>query len=319
MMILVVIGGGVWVKQFDFSPALLNAAKVMPKPLTQQNILNPESILSQMRLPVTLMPLSPVEIFDPSTLSDKINGKAELYLSAGFKTLEARRFELDGQKSRWLEIFVYNMGKTKNAFSVFSVQRREGAASGSQGDHSYITENALYVVHGPYYMEIIASSDHPDAMMAVGAIAGAFIKSVKVESDSTSDAIFFPKTGLSKDTITLIASDAFGFEQLDQVYTAQYRLEDADLTAFISRRRSVQEARELLLAYHAFLLQFGGEVIKTSSDWKNLKVVSIMDSFEVIFFKGSFLAGVHQAENVAHALKLAGMLNEKLKENTHDD
>lgn len=318
MMILVIIGGGIWVKQFDFSPALLNAAKVTPKPLVQQNLLKPESILSQMMLPVTLKPLSPVETFGPSTLSDKINGKAELYLSAGFKTLEAQRFELDGRKKRWLEMFVYDMDTTKNAFSVFSVQRREGAAAGNLGDHSYQTENALYVTYGPFYLEIIASSDNPDDMTAVGAIADAFIKSVKVESNSIGDETFFPKIGLSKDTITLIASDAFGFEQLDQVYTAQYRLGDADLTAFVSRRNSPQEARNLFSAYHAFLLQFGGEEIKASLDLKNLKVVSILDSYEVIFSKGSFLAGVHQAEDVEHALKLAEMLDEKLKENTSD-
>lgn len=308
-MVLIITSAVIGREQFNFSPALLSISSPMPDAGS-----NPGSILSQMALPAALSPLSPVEIFRPATLSDKINGKAELYLSAGFRILETRRFEISGNDRNWLEIFVYDMENAKNAFAVFSGQRRAGAAAGELGDHSYETENAFYLMHGPYYLEIIASSDKPEGGAAVRAAAEAFVNHVHVESGSGDSGPFFPQTGLSQESVALIAADAFGFERLDQVYTAQYRIDDVDLTAFISRRDSPQDAQDLASAYHAFLMQFGGEAVETVPGRQHLTVVSIMDSYEVIFADGLFLAGVHQAENLESALKLADILHKKLKE-----
>ena len=43
-------------------------------------------------------PLAPGESFGPDNLSDKIDGKAELYLSAGFKEMSCRKFGLDARR-----------------------------------------------------------------------------------------------------------------------------------------------------------------------------------------------------------------------------
>ena len=95
-------------------------------------------------LPPGFEPLSPPEYFSPETLSDKINGKAELYLPAGFKHLSAQRFRREDNPDLWFEVFAYNMGEKLNAFSVFSAQRRLGAESLSFAEYAYATENALF-------------------------------------------------------------------------------------------------------------------------------------------------------------------------------
>jgi hypothetical protein len=100
---------------------------------------------------------SPPETFDHMTLSDKIDGKAELYLPAGFKSLFAQRLKPQDSPDVWYEVFIYDMGTMLNAFSVYSAQRRDNARPEPFAEFAYSAENALFWVHGPYYIEIIAS------------------------------------------------------------------------------------------------------------------------------------------------------------------
>ena len=76
-------------------------------------------------LPENLIPLGPEETFDSETLSDKIDGKAELYLSSGFVKLSTRRFARKADPKNWLELFIYEMGDPTKAFSVYSSQKRK--------------------------------------------------------------------------------------------------------------------------------------------------------------------------------------------------
>ena len=71
-------------------------------------------------------PLAAAQSYGPDNLSDKIDGKAELYLSAGFKEMSCRSFTLENPQGAHLEVFVYDMGSPQNAYAVFSSQRRSG-------------------------------------------------------------------------------------------------------------------------------------------------------------------------------------------------
>ena len=134
LFILMVIGGGIFITQSHFNPGVLQKDALLPEP----NKDKPSSQLSPnasfVPLPEGIQPLTSTEIFDARNLSDKINGKAELYLSAGFTRLVSQRFRDERATDLWMETFVYDMGNNQNAFSVFSVQRRQDAADASRVD-----------------------------------------------------------------------------------------------------------------------------------------------------------------------------------------
>ena len=122
-----------------------------------------------------MVPLTLPESFDAQNLSDKINGKAELYLSAGFVGLNSQRFKDKKDASLWIEAYLYDMGNGQNAFSVFSAQRREGAAKLDLAQYAYRTSNARFLVHGRFYIEIIASEATERAFNPVKLLAENFI------------------------------------------------------------------------------------------------------------------------------------------------
>jgi len=258
--------------------------------------------------------LGPFEVFTPSTLSDKINGKAELYLSAGFIRLESRRFRPAGEPDLWAEFFAYDMGGPRNAYSVYSAQRREGAASSTVATDDYKTANALFFVHGKYYVEIVASHESEAAGKMLKRLAEAFVQETRAAQTVIRERDLFPKSGLVPGSISLQSKNVFGFDRLDNVFTARYRIGDAQLTTFISRRENAREATELSAAFFDFLLAFGGRALEPSGTIPGARGVEILDAYELFFTHGPFFAGIHEAEKMVPAARMADILKARLKE-----
>jgi hypothetical protein len=310
---LAVIAIGMAMVQSRFNPAVVNflqgaadRTKGLPAaPATAEPILP---------IPEGMSPLTPAERFDRETLSDKINGKAELYLSAGFARLDCQRLALAGQPDLWVEVFIYDMGSFENAYAVFSAQRRADATMLDFAEFAYRAENALFFVHGPYYLEMIASGTDDRLRTSMDALAREFIRSRPVAQATIAERDLFPKPGLVATSISLIPADAFGVADLDRVFTATYAIAGSEMTAFLSRRVDSQAAAALAGAYVDFLKTYGGEVKASDEPVPGGAVVAILDMYEVVFAEGPFLAGVHEAPDRDKAVALAKELAAKLKE-----
>ena len=148
LSLLIIIGVGVVLAQYRFNPAVLQKDDLLTSTEIISQAATPPSDKSWLPLPQGLAPLTPSEIFDAQNLSDKINGKAELYLSAGFTRLVSQRFKDEIVPDLWFEVFAYDMASGHNAFSVFSAQRREDGVSLDITPYSYRSSNALFFVHG---------------------------------------------------------------------------------------------------------------------------------------------------------------------------
>jgi hypothetical protein len=318
LLVLAAIAAVIFLQQFRYSAAILKDDPILSSPAGRPASAKTEPVSVLKSFPQNLLPLSPAEVFGPSNLSDKINGKAGLYLSAGFKRLESQRFKTDKDSTAWMEVFVYDMGNTENAFSVFSAQRRDDEKPADLGQFSYRTQNALYWIHGPYYLEIIGSTATEENAAAMQLFAETFNRHIKVETESMAERDLFPSAGLDPKSIALIADNAFGYEGFDRVYIAGYNIDGAELTAFISRRTSPQQADQLATAYHRFLLSFGGEKKPTSPLMANARVVMILDTYEVIFSRGPYIAGVREAADSAQAIALAVTLKRNLEKNASE-
>lgn len=311
---LMAVGIGIFMTQYHHNPALLILDRVSTQPEKSPGSLKPSADESLLPTLQGIDPLSPPELFDSESLSDKIDGKAELYLSSGFRLLQTQRFKSKSEPNLWLEVFIYDMGTGQNAFSVYSAQRREDSRSPELTQYSYMTDNALFLVHGVYYLEIIASEASETILQPMKLLAQAFIGNTAAETTAISEKDLFPKLDLVKDSIALIASDAFGFERLDQVFTAAYKIGDAEAMAFLSNRKTTKEARELAAAYQEFLIAFGGRNVETDLPIEGAVMVEILETYEVIFSCGPYFAGVRELEDKQLARELAIRLFEKLKE-----
>jgi hypothetical protein len=309
--VLVCLAGvvaGVGVSQFTFNPAVTLTLELS----RDQAAPPPQRLPAAVPEPPGLLPLNKGIIFSPQTLSDKINGKAELYLSSGFVELHTRRFALPNAPGDWAEIFVYDMGDPRNAFAVFSLQKRDSGHPLAFTTHAYRTENGVYWTHGKVYVEMIGSTVSDALVTPLLQAAAAFTRNTAAQDGAMQEAELFPAAGKIAGSVKLIAANGFGYDQLNQVFIAKYETEGEPMTAFLSTRATRQEAKALADGYLNFLLMFGGEEIAISTTGGAWRIIKIFDTYEVVSAQGKIFAGVREAADQNAALVLAGQMEREL-------
>jgi hypothetical protein len=263
-------------------------------------------------IPENLIPMGPEETFDSETLSEKIDGKAELYLSSGFVKLRTRRFVSKADPKSWLELFVYEMADPTKAFSVYSSQKRKDSRPLALGVSAYATEDALFFTNGPIYFEIISASK--DLAETMTLLAKNLVESEPKYTEQQTEASLFPLESLDASSVSLHMSDVFGFSELDRVYTASYGVGVARVTAFLSKRESAQEAAGLAAAYGRFLIENGGQEAGEIPGAPDSRIYKVFDTYEVVLHRGKFLAGTHEADTMESATDVASRVYHKLDE-----
>jgi hypothetical protein len=297
LLILVLITSMIFLEQFDYNSAILKPGAFKAKSPAQSSLLGSPLLNLSQYAPAGLNPLSPAETFGPENR---------------FVLLSTQRFAAKENPGAWMEVFVYDMNSIRNSFAVYSLQRRYEAENIDLSQFAYKTENALFFVHGPYYVEIISSVAQEGMAQLMRSLGDNFVRKTVVSHVRIDEFGLFPSKYINKGSISLLPSDAFGFERFDSIFTAQYIIVDTELTAFLSKRQSQGEAAELVEAYTSFLLANGGTELKPSLDIPGARLVQIMDTFELTFSQANMLAGIHGAENRKAAEKLALMLKQNL-------
>jgi hypothetical protein len=257
-------------------------------------------------------PLGPAQSFGPDNLSDKIDGKAELYLSAGFKEMSCRSFNLADAGKAYVEVFVYDMGTAPNAFAMFSGQRRPGFPNIPLTANAYATPNALFFARGPFYVEIVGDRASAAVQGSLQAYATALLTKIPAQGGAPTKASLFPKEGLAPDTVRLSATDTFGLEGLNNVFTGEYTLRSGTATAFLAERQTPEEAKADAGRYREFLVANGYQKIQAPAA-EGIEVLKLDNSYEIVLVQGRILAGVHDASSPEAALDLAQKMRAALK------
>jgi hypothetical protein len=243
-------------------------------------------------------PMSDAEIFNPDTLSEKIDGKADLYIECDFRELVARRYINQKDPSLWFEVYIYDMAEPHNAFSVYSLQRRPNTKDSNVAPFSYSTENALFFTQGRYYVEIVGAKTSEILDAALVKTAEKIIAAYPSEHLTLKELSFLPTENMQKHTMKYFLKNAFGFEKLDNILTVNYDVSGKDIMVFISERADPSEAVNLRKDYEKFLLDIGG---KSATDEKpvlpELVTIDLMGETEYFFSLGRFIAGIHAAPN----------------------
>ena len=264
-------------------------------------------------IPAGFEALSEIETYTAENLYEKINGKAPLYIEAGFEKLFTRRLVNKDDEDLWMELFVYDMANIKNAFSVYSVQTRADAELLGDMGFAYKAGNALYLASGRYYIELVGSFESDELFKAMATVAQKIKESFAVDDTVISEFALLPQENLVPGSIKLFSAGVFGFEGLTDTFTAKYKIDNETVTVFLSKRAGEQEAKKLVDGYYNFLIDNGAED-KGKLPWGGGKIVELFGSIEIVFSNWVYVAGVHEAQSSEAAMKASIMLNDKLSE-----
>lgn len=279
---LVLIAAGILAEQRRFNPAL--------NPLTLDEAA-PDS--ASLAAPTGWTAMGAAETFSAENLSDKIDGRAELYLEAGFKQLVAQRMSRTGQPDVWLEALLYTMNSRDAAYAVFSGQRRAGAHPLAVGDEGYAADNAAFAIRGALYAEVVAAQPGLDTDIEV-TLRGLLGGETTAPTAGRSEKEALPAADQMPGTLSLIMDNAFGFDQFDRLYVASYSNATGSGALFVSKRATATDAATLASGYRAFVEENGGES-------RGEKALELFGRFEAVASEGEWLFGAHDATSEAWA------------------
>jgi len=278
----------------------------------------PQGPLPNAIAPSGFQSTAPPRTYTERDLYEKINGKAPFYTEAGFLRLTTERFSAAEANDKSIELYLYDMADAKNAFSVYSRQKRLQVLPWRRVRFGYRTGNGLYFVHGRYYCELVGSSESAPMREAMTELGAKLIDSLAVDGDSEIPGLdLFASENLVTGSHKLYLNDAFGFEGLTDTLAARYKIGNDNVTAFVSRRQSPQDADKIAEGYAGFLVDTGGATRQNVSDGLlalNARVIDLYGVTEIVFTVGCFVAGVHEADDPMVAEKLAVSLAQRLSE-----
>jgi hypothetical protein len=311
---LSLIAVGLLIQQSRFNPAVIVAMRAPDKGRPQAAAGQAAAATAALIPEVEgFTPQTPTQSYGPDNLSDKIDGKAELYLAAGFKEMSCRSFGLDAAGGAHVEVYLYDMGSAPNAYAVFSGQRRSGSPNSSLTANAYATTNALFFTQGKYYVEIVADRAAATLQKSLESYAKALLAKLPAAGETPDAAALFPKEGLARDTVRLSAADTFGLEGFNNVLTGEYSLKGGKAAAFIAQRDTPEQAQAEAKRYLEFLAANGYQKVQAPEPTGDLSVLVLDNSFEIVLVEGRTLAGVHDATSLPAALDLAAKLRTAFK------
>lgn len=315
LLLLVLIAVSIMIKQSRFDNAVFDALVMQAGQVASDTGDASAPDISGI-VPEGFSPMSDTETFDRASLSDKIDGKADGYLDAGFLQLTCRRFFNESQPDQWFEFYLYDMEAARNAFSIYSKQKRDGVDDQDFTEFAYATGNAVFFASGKYYIEIISAAQDSALVASMIQMAKNFIQKYSAAEAILPELAFLPPDGLDTKSVSLIPTDGFGYSEFNNIFTGTYEIEGLRVMAFVSIRKTPEEAASLVNGYDGILSEFvGDERLSPDTDHiPDLIIVDLFGEYEMFFAKGNILAGVHGVADKAVGEKLADNLYSRISD-----
>ena len=249
-----------------------------------------------------------VKIFTAENLYEQINGRAELYLAYDVISLTIATFENKSDIGEFIELSIFDMGNPTNAFGICSVERSQGEKALDLGRASYRSDSNAYIWKGKYYIAIVASDTTEELRLLCLDLARKVTSFLTDSGEPVWGLSVLPQDNRVPDSVQYFKVDAMGLDFMQNTYTAKYRKDDAEITAFLSQQSSFDSALDSLERYAEYSAKYGRGSKRLTKNGIEFVLCDMSDSFDVIFQKGRLVGGVLSVMDQDEALEAAAKL-----------
>jgi hypothetical protein len=189
--------------------------------------------------------VDPPETFSPETLSNYIDGGAELYISFNFKGALAVKYR-DASENE-IAVDIFDMGSSYDAFGVFAHSRETNEKDFGQG--SEYASGLLTFWKGRFYVSILAYPETPASKDAITVLGKAVDGAIKEEGPVPPILALLPRENLRPETVRYfhhyIWLNSFSFVSNENVLNI-----GADTPAALAKYRTPGSSLFLLLVQY---------------------------------------------------------------------
>ncbi len=261
------------------------------------------------------------ETFTDETLFEHIDGQADLFLQYGFQKSISAIYQKKDSPEEKIDMDIYDMGNSLQAFGVFSRFRQEERPVGI-GLDSYLSENYAIFYKGRYFVVLQATDSIPAILKG---LAKEIESKISDDSGPPQEIRYFPKRGLKPGSIEYFPNGLLGHEFLKRGFKAAYmeadkppadpkpEAEDRIFSLFFSIFENPQEALKTMGLFKEYLSK-KGKIAEGSSMQFGPNALAGADPYQgkiVIAQKGPYLVGAvgFEKEKEAEA-RLAELMKE---------
>jgi len=120
--------------------------------------------------------------YNRETLSDRINGEAELYFPYGFDRMAAARYASEKNPGAGIDVEIYRMGSLLDALGMYANYRQQRGQALAIGAAANLSPFQLFLYQGRHFIHIQltgATDADADALAACGATVAARLPGAK--------------------------------------------------------------------------------------------------------------------------------------------
>jgi hypothetical protein len=254
--------------------------------------------------------------YEGETLYDYLNGGAELYFDYDIVSIATREYTLSDDSG--IEVSIYDMGTSGNAFGIYSIFRYAGAERVEIGNEAIRTAATLDFWKGKYYCKILAfgGADTAEGVMdgLAGAIAGKISEGGSLpallgllpEEDRIPGSEKYFHGSLALNNIRYIAQEnILGLGDGTEGVTASYGSAEAGYIGYVLSYARPEAAEAAFNAYRAHL-----EVKAQETSPNGAEVYILEDGrTEALALRDTYIIGVWDAIPEMHTGFIEGVLS----------
>jgi len=231
--------------------------------------------------------------FDAENLYVKINGRADFFLSRGFRSLTF--VTLEGPSGTAVDVELYDLGSAENALGALAAERPpETKASSGGGTTWYVARNALFLARGESYARAIGSDESPAVLAQLETLRKAFEGGIAAGEKPWTVALFADALGIPPDRLQYAAENAFSFGFAKNVTSAT--LDDGETELFVLPAGDAAQAKTLSARFEEGFLSYGEKVATAGASWVKDRYLS---TFSRTVAAGTMVVGVRGAQDMA--------------------
>ncbi len=251
--------------------------------------------------------------FTPENLYQLIDGRAEFYLAYDMVKMNFTRFEKNDDSDIFINISVYDMGTPTNAFGVFSTERSQVSEELKIGRDAYRSGTDYFLWKAQYYVQVIPSNDSVELQLIAMELAKKLDEALWDSGEPVWGLSALPKGNLIGHSVRYYLVDAMALDFMKNTYLARYKRNQTDVTVFLSRRGSVETARNAVTAYAEHAHLYGRNIEQLNINGVELLSFDMGGTYDVVFQKGAMVAGVTEVKDRDVGIQAAVDLSRQLQ------
>jgi hypothetical protein len=229
------------------------------------------------------------QTYDRDTLSERIDGEAELYFPYGFDSMVAARYASAQLPGAGMDLEIYRMGSTLEAFGMFANYRQKDGVSAKVGAESNLSASQLYFYQGRNFVHLQITGTERAAQEALVQCARAAAARIPTPASRPPELAVFEVQEVVRGSERYLPESLLGYDFLNRGLMADAVVEGSTLQVFTLLRPakgSSQAAFERIGAQLA-----AGKTLSAGKNGSMLEGVDPLYGPMMILSKGDCLAG----------------------------